>query len=124
MQVPFQKYDIAHISQYKGDLAGYVYDWSKQGYEWRENYEFNATLELRSIERRGHKCGAYFTDETGTRFYMFLSELEKVIKQSGVSRPGARVTGRWTFCKRGERYSIKLVQERAADATTAINGEG
>jgi hypothetical protein len=93
IQIPFHKGGGLAQEAFAGNTA----------FEWRENFEFNATLALTGFERSGMGViRAVFADETGTRYPMFLADLAELLTASGVV--GGKIRARWTFVKRGRRY--------------------
>jgi hypothetical protein len=72
-------------------------------YDWRDNFEFDATLVLTGFERgRMSVIRAVFVDDKGAKYPMFVADLAELLTESGVV--GGRVQARWTFVKRGKDY--------------------
>ena len=78
-------------------------------YDWRENWEFEDTLEMCGYSRG--RAAAYFhlqSKTTGIQYCMFMTDLTDVIKNCVIDK--GIVTGIWTYVKRGMNYGIKLVK--------------
>lgn len=75
--------------------------------EWKDNYEFTAKMRITDFIQGRSSAGWYLVDEKGHRYYMFMSELLKVINAKVIDH--GTVVGTWTFRKQGANYSIKLV---------------
>lgn len=78
-------------------------------YVWKENFEFEATLEVYGITR-GRSAARFRlrnTEAPFERYEMFMTCVEDLLVNGEVSK--GRITGRWTFCKRGSNYSLKPV---------------
>lgn len=73
------------------------------GYDWRDNFEFDAELVLTGFPRGGMGgVRAVFADGAGNEYPMFVADLAELLTAAGVV--GGRVRGRWTFVKRGAQY--------------------
>jgi hypothetical protein len=82
--------------------------WAPPGHEiFKENFEFEATMEVAGIRRR--RSAANFILRSGDRDYtMFMSEALDMIKAADIA--AGTVCGVWTFCKRGQNYSLRFVR--------------
>ena len=77
--------------------------------EWRDNFDFTATLTFTGFNRGRSAAYAEFKNYlTGATFTMFLKDLDEVIKTCGIGN--GKVEARWTFCKRGANYGLCLAQ--------------
>lgn len=77
---------------------------------WRDNHEFEATLVFRGMARGRSAAYALFSDKkTGKDVTMFLVDLADVVMNKKIDR--GIITGKWTFCKRGQNYGVRLVEE-------------
>jgi len=107
-QVPFDQ---------QGDLLSYgkivpkeVYDrkqkkWMPLHIEWRPKYEFEAVLTYLKPERGRFGQRLIFEDEeTGCLYPMFISELKYTLQNAIVN--GDKFSGRWTFRKQGQSFSV------------------
>jgi hypothetical protein len=95
-KVPFDK---------DGNLRSYEI-WDS---ELRDNFEFDEVLEVVGFYRGRSAAGLELSDVGRRRFYpCFLKESMAVIQAAtkGV------VNGRWTFCKRGSNFGIKLLEAK------------
>lgn len=72
---------------------------------WKDNYEFEATLTFKEFRRGRSAFNAYFIDGDGMQYSMFLTDFTDCIP---IMNRG-RVAGRFTFCKRGANYGLRLV---------------
>lgn len=95
-QIPFDK---------DGNLLSYPYNPA----EWRDNYVFEETLEYRTYYRGRSSATIEFNDSDGHRYEMFLSDFHNVMQAKGLD--GKKVTGKWTFIKKGQNYGIKAVTD-------------
>lgn len=77
-------------------------------HEMVPNREFAATLQFTGYGRGRSAATFYFTDEHGREYPMFLSEINVVLKSKTITN--GVVSGTWTFCKKGQNFSIKLVE--------------
>jgi hypothetical protein len=91
-QIPFKN----------GNLQSYPYNPD----EWRDNYEFEETLEYVTYYRGRSSATIAFKDSQGHTYEMFLTDFDDVMKRKGFN--GKFVTGKWTFVKRGQNYGIRL----------------
>lgn len=89
------------------------YTWGAIGEEtatvaWKENYEFNDTLEFTHFTRGRSSVKAHFKSFTDGKLYeMFLTDFEKVVLSGKLDH--AELSGFFTFCKRGANYGIKMI---------------
>lgn len=93
------------------DLNGNQLDYAWNGnprVSWRTNYEFTTTMEIKDFLRGRSAAGWSLVDETGKTYYMFMSELLKVLQTKTIEK--GVVEGKWTFVKRGQNFSVKLVE--------------
>lgn len=75
---------------------------------WKENYEFEDTLELTGMSRGRSAANFNLKSISDKRNYnLFMTDTVDLI-QNGVINKG-KITGKWTFCKRGANYGIKLL---------------
>lgn len=93
-QIPFDE---------QGDLVTYP----NRCAEWRDNYEFEDTLEYEGYSRGRSSVTIIFTGSTGVKYEMFVSDFDEVIRTKGLD--GKIVTAKWTFVKKGQNYGLKLV---------------
>jgi hypothetical protein len=77
--------------------------------EWRDNYEFDATLIIDGI-RRGQSAARFLLmdSDTGVRYEMFMTDALDMLQRAEMIAYG-HIEGHWTFCKRGMNYGITLV---------------
>lgn len=79
--------------------------WNKLPPVWKENCEFDATLEMKGYSRG--RSAAYFNleDDQGNQYTMFLKDL---VDAFPAFRNG-KAKGTWCYCKRGQNYGVKYV---------------
>lgn len=97
IKIPFQN----------GNLVNYPEKWIKD-YDWLENYEFGAILELHDIIR-GRSAAHFelYNPELNVKYVMFMKDLFDFCKLSKIE--DGKLIGKFTFCKRGSNYGIKGV---------------
>lgn len=82
--------------------------WGSPPHEWRDNYIFSDTLQFMKFHNMKTSVHAEFKSLCDNREYvMFLSELERCIRLDVISN--TRITGQFTFVKRGTNYSVSYV---------------
>ena len=109
-QIPFD--DEGNLLSYGGNKS--VYDHETQGYRtwvpnWRDNFEFEATLTYHGFDngiRSAHRI--LWEDEEGHVYPMFISRFGEALEAHGMD--GNSMTGRWTFMKQGQNFSIRAVK--------------
>lgn len=74
---------------------------------WQPNDSFHSTLEFVKFNRGRSAAYASFEDADGKRRYMFLKDLDEVLR-NGWFR-GAKLTGTFTYCKRGQNYGVRMI---------------
>lgn len=76
-------------------------------FEMRDNYVFEDTLEFRDYSRG--RSAAYFNfakESDGREVTVFLKDFCEIVKYM----INGKITGKFTFTKRGENYGCKLVK--------------
>ena len=75
---------------------------------WVDNYEFDDVLTYIEFDRG--RSSAYFiwSSKSGKKFTMFLIDLHDAIKHL----VDGKLTGTFTFCKRGTNYGVKLLKSK------------
>jgi len=91
---------------------GVMLDWiSPPSSMWkytRDNFEFDSVMTIVGT-RRGRSAAKFVLKDAGGRPYtMFMSEMLNMAKNAIIRR--GSVEGTWTFCKRGENYSLRWVR--------------
>lgn len=95
--------------------------WNLPGQNWqqrqdpiyKDNYEFDATLRIEGFHRGRSAANFTMVDNyRKNKYNMFMSDLVEALKGVGAEpgENGAILTGRWTFCKKGSNFGIKLVK--------------
>lgn len=72
--------------------------------EWRDNYEFSGSLSFKDFRRGRSAANAILEDKEGHTYTMFLTDFKAAIPYM----VNGKITGRFTFCKRGANYGVKL----------------
>ena len=98
MEIPF----------HKGKFVNYVERHMKDDIEWRSNYEFDTIMTLDSINRGRSAANFTVTDSDGNSYIMFMKDLFDACQNSVISK--GEIAGKFTFCKRGTNYGVKLVK--------------
>lgn len=73
---------------------------------WRDNFEFEATLTMTSMYW-SYGSAVHWTDEAGGVYTMFITDFEKALL-AGKSVIDRKITGRFTFIKRGTKFGIRF----------------
>ena len=79
-----------------------------EGFRWVDNYTFEAVLTYVGYSRGRSAAGFKFKDNS-YEYYMFMTDMDDVLKNKTLYK--GRVSGKWTFIKRGMNYGIKLAEE-------------
>ncbi len=78
-------------------------------YAWMDNHEFEDSMIFLDYYRGRSACGIILKSQTtGSKYSMFMKDFIYVVENCNINK-GA-VSGKWTFCKRGSNYGIKLVK--------------
>lgn len=68
---------------------------------WKPNEVFEETLIFEGTGRGRSSALFYFRGETsGKRYSMFMKDAGEILS-------GLKLSGTWTYCKRGENYGVK-----------------
>lgn len=79
---------------------------------WRENHVFEATLEVTGTIR-GRSAARFRlrdVDNPDRRYEMFMTGVEDLLVNGEISK--GRISGCWTYCKRGQNYALKPFFEK------------
>ena len=80
----------------------------RYGYHYVDNFEWEDTIEYECFGRGTSAAHLYFRSTiTGKSYQMFLKDFEDIVKLL----VDGKVTGTFTFCKRGQNYGIKIVKK-------------
>jgi len=78
----------------------------KYNLRWEDNYEFEDILKYSGFSRGNSSCTIQFRSiNSGKEYTMFMKELNDCIDKL----VEGKLTGKFTFCKRGENYGIKYL---------------
>ena len=73
------------------------------------NFEFEDTLIFKHFSRGRSSVKAHFESQnTGKKYEMFISDLEDVILNNSLTN--GRVSGKFTFVKKGQNYGVLLLE--------------
>jgi len=108
------------------DEDGGLMDWVKDLDSWenkKPNYNFLATMRIVGM-RRGRSAAKFVLTNTLSNgieqsHTMFMSEALNMMK-TGKIIDGV-ITGAWTFCKRGQNYSLKFLQDVSVETIEALH---
>lgn len=76
------------------------------GYKYVDNFEWDDILEYENFGRGTSAAHLYFKSTlTGKSYQMFLKDFENIVKRL----VDGKVSGKWTFCKRGQNYGVKFL---------------
>jgi len=92
-----------------GNLVDYPENRYDEEYEWIENHEFEAILTIDTYHRGRSSVKFILKDDSGTCYEMFVTDMLNLVKTAKIEN--GKVHGKWTFCKRGANYGIKMVIE-------------
>lgn len=98
-----------------GELFGYVYytypDDRGGKVKWSENYIFEDELEYTGYTRGCSAARLQFrSTKDGKRYEMFLKDFDEAMKRCLFSKN--RLIGKFTFCKRGQNYGVKILTQK------------
>ncbi len=71
-----------------------------------ENRVFDETLTYTGYGRGRSSAVFYFEDSTGATYQMFMTDMDHLLSSKNLI--DGKVTGTWTYCKRGKNFGIKL----------------
>lgn len=91
----------------KGSLIDY--DNRSGNVEYIENKVFEDTLTFEGYARGRSSAVFHFVDSSGATYQMFMTDIDDLLKNRDIIN--RQVKGKWTFCKRGKNYGIKLYDE-------------
>ena len=75
---------------------------------WKENFEFEDTLKLTGMSRGRSAANFNLQSETtGKDYNVFMTDMVHLFQNANINK--GYVIGKWTFCKRGQNYGIKLI---------------
>lgn len=89
------------------DAEGNQLDYEGWGtVEWKDNHTFKDTLTYVGYGRGRSAVTFTFSRTDGRKVTMFVSDMDDVIKHL----VSGKITGEFTFSKRGQNYGCKLAQ--------------
>lgn len=94
-KIPFDKYGLINYPLFVCD--------------WKDNYTFNDTLEYFDYRKGRSGVQFYFKSiSNGQEYGMFISDFDKMMKTKKLF--DNKVSGLWSFHKKGQNYGIYLVK--------------
>lgn len=78
--------------------------------EWRDNFTFRQTFTFVGFERGRSAAHALLKGEDGREFVCFLVDFAPLVRRGLFDQDG-KVSGLWTFTKKGQNYGIRRVGE-------------
>lgn len=95
IQIPFDE---------NGNQLSYPY----YGHIMKDNYEFEDDLQIIDVERGRSACiFIAHSKNTGKKYKLFLSSMLEIINNTNMHY--GEFSGKFTFIKRGAKYSLKLL---------------
>lgn len=96
---------------------------SMRNVTWMDNFWFNDTIEIGNVPSMRVKVGYLPVKSifTGRRYVISIRDAIELLKSS-FSREG-KISGLWTFEKKYERYTIKLIEPTMELDSSATPGE-
>jgi hypothetical protein len=104
-QIPFDK-DGNQQDYPNGWYVGVYPNHKPGGPHWFENFEFTDTLTYSTYGRGRSAVGFEFIRSDSTTVNMFVSDFHLVIPHM----VNGKITGRFTFIKKGMNYGCKLLE--------------
>jgi len=80
--------------------------------EWVENRVFEDTLTYTGYARGRSSAVLCFEGRNGEKYDMFMTDVDDLLKTKDII--DRKVTAKWTYCKRGQNYGIRLVDSEIA----------
>lgn len=103
-QIPFD----AHGNQLAYPTAQYNPETRDWEIFWKDNVVFEATLAYSGFSRGRSAAGFKMKDSDGHRYYLMMSEMDRIMALGGWD--GNKITGKWTFVKKGQNYGVQLIE--------------
>lgn len=96
------------FSKNNNQLMDYVSNLNEESVNWKDNYEFDDIMIAESISRGRSSATFKFISELDGRIYnVFMKDVLEMIKYGDFT--DGKIKGKFTFCKRGTNYGLKLV---------------
>jgi hypothetical protein len=80
---------------------------SVQDVDWKPNRPFKSGLKFIEFNRGRSAAYACLKDALGKRRYMFLKDLEEVLRNGWFI--GSELVGTFVYCKRGQNYGVRMI---------------
>lgn len=95
-QIPFDK---------DGNLQHYPTDYPHFPTTWKNNEEFEDTLTYLTYSRGRSAAILEFAKSDGKKVHMFMKDFDQVVPYMS----HGKITGKFTFCKRGMNYGLRMI---------------
>lgn len=95
-QIPFNK---------NGDQLHYPAHYTMDTGRWKDNFTFEGVLEITRMERGMSAAYFHAKDQEGRGYTMFMKDLFEALPYMAYGK----LTGRFTFTKRGNNYGVKYL---------------
>ena len=97
-------------AEWRASLEKYIETYT---YDWRDPWEFEDTFIIDDYSRGRSAAIFNLTSQTNPNMEctIFMSDMIEVIRQKTIVK--GVVSGRWIFCKKGQNYGIRLVEEKS-----------
>lgn len=93
-----------------GEVVNYPNKFDSQLIEYRDNFTFEAFLKVKGISRGTSSATFELSDVVNeVEYTMFMKDMLEMINNSILD--GGYIFGKFTYCKRGSNYGIKLVEQ-------------
>jgi len=106
-ETQYEEY-LIKLNDYKAkcELGEYI---SVDTIVWKENYQFEDTLKLTGMSRGRSAANFNLQSEVnGKNYNVFMTDMVHLFQNANINK--GSVIGKWTFCKRGANYGIKLIE--------------
>ena len=101
------KRDTEEMFNYVGTMYECIPEGNEQ-FKWVPNHLWSDTINIIDYER-GNSAARFvlLSEVTGKRYYMFMTDMLYMIKTHNIEK--GRISGAFTYVKRGKNYGIKTV---------------
>jgi len=77
---------------------------------WKENFEFEDTLYLEGMSRGRSAANFNLVSQIDNKSYnLFMTDILNMVQNADIHK--GIIKGKWTFCKRGSNYGVKLLKQ-------------
>ena len=94
----------------QGNLLEYAPEWEQNEIQWADNKVFTDTLAYDGFSKFGKFSYLIFkSTSNNSKYPMFLTDFGRVMQERVIEN--GRVSGYWTFVRRGDNYGVKLAED-------------